>query len=41
MQQGLKVLHKQTDNCKRLMDVTDEELQLFGYNDETQESQRH
>jgi hypothetical protein len=41
MQQGLKVLLKQTDNCKRLMDVTDEELQLFGYNDETQESQRH
>ena len=39
MQQGLKVLRKQTDNCKRLMDVTDEELQLFGYNDETQESQ--
>ena len=38
MQQGLKVLLKQTDNCKRLMDVTDEELQLFGYNDETQES---
>ena len=21
-------------NCKRLMDVTDEELQSFGYNDE-------
>lgn len=34
MLEGLKVLRKQTDNCKRLMDVTDEELQSFGYNDE-------
>ena len=33
MQEGLKLLRKQTDNCKRLMDVTDEELQQFGYND--------
>ena len=41
MQEGLKVLRKQTDNCKRLMDVTDEVLQQFGYNDEPQESQSH
>ena len=34
MQEGLKVLRKQTNSCKRLMDVTDEELQQFGYNDE-------
>ena len=34
MQEGLKVLRKQTDNCKRLMDVTDEELQQFGYNND-------
>ncbi|MBR1558243.1 MAG: hypothetical protein IJ647_10930 [Prevotella sp.] len=41
MREGLKVLRKETDKCKQLMDVTDEELQLFGYNDETQESQSH
>ena len=33
MQEGLKVLRKQTDDCKRLMNVTDEELKQFGYND--------
>lgn len=32
MQHGLKVLREQTDNCKRLMNVTDEELKKFGYN---------
>ena len=37
MLEGLKVLRHQTDNCKRLMNVTDEELQQFGYNKETQE----
>ena len=31
MQQGVKVLREQTDKCKRLMNVTDEELQQFGY----------
>lgn len=33
MEQGVKVLRKQTDKCKRLMNVTDEELQQFGLND--------
>ena len=32
MQEGLKVLREKTDDCKRLMGVTDEELQQFGYN---------
>lgn len=32
MQAGLKVLREKTDDCKRLMGVTDEELQQFGYN---------
>lgn len=36
MQKGLEVLRQQTDNCKRLMDVTDEELQQFGYSVEDQ-----
>ena len=33
MEQGVKVLRKQTDNCKRLMNVTDEELSQFGWNE--------
>ena len=33
MEQGVKVLRKQTDKCKRLMNVTDEELLQFGLND--------
>jgi hypothetical protein len=31
MEYGLKVLREQTDECKRLMDVTDDELQQFGH----------
>lgn len=30
LEQGVKVLREQTDKCKRLMNVTDEELQQFG-----------
>lgn len=33
MKQGLKVLREQTDKCKRLMNVTDEELQQFAGNE--------
>ena len=33
LEQGLKVLREQTDKCKRLMNVTDDELQQFGYNE--------
>lgn len=33
MEQGVKVLREKTDMCKRLMNVTDEELQQFGYNE--------
>ena len=33
MEQGVKVLREQTDNCKRMMNVTDEELQQFGWNE--------
>jgi hypothetical protein len=29
---GLKVLREKTDDCKRLMGVTEAELQQFGYN---------
>lgn len=32
MQMGLKVLREKTDDCKRLMGVTEAELQQFGYN---------
>lgn len=31
MEYGLKILREQTDECKRLMDVTDDELQQFGH----------
>ena len=33
MEQGVKVLSEKTDQCKRLMNVTDEELKKFGYNE--------
>ena len=33
MEQGVKVLSEKTDQCKRLMNVTDEELKQFGYNE--------
>jgi len=33
MEQGVKVLREKTDKCKRLMNVTDEELKQFGYNE--------
>ena len=33
MEQGVKVLREKTDQCKRLMNVTDEELKQFGYNE--------
>ena len=33
MEQGVKVLRMKTDQCKRLMNVTDEELKQFGYNE--------
>ena len=33
LEQGLKVLREQTGKCKRLMNVTDDELQQFGYNE--------
>ena len=32
MQMGLIVGHEKTDYCKRLMGVTEAELQQFGYN---------
>ena len=33
MEQGVKVLSEKSDQCKRLMNVTDEELKKFGYNE--------
>ena len=33
MEQGVKVLSEKTNQCKRLMNVTDEELKKFGYNE--------
>lgn len=33
MEQGVKVIREKTDQCMRLMNVTDEELKKFGYNE--------
>ena len=33
MEQGVTVLREKSDQCKRLMNVTDEELKKFGYNE--------